>query len=131
MRVRGSTGLESGAQPQSGAQPNAPRPHPPQDPRQRLGARAGAAEVKQHPWFAGVNWALGRADQDRAAEMAAAGAPQRAPLAKAAAKSSRGGRAAAPSAAINRQLSALPEQRRGGGKAAIGCFMFGRSRSRQ
>ncbi|EFN57260.1 hypothetical protein CHLNCDRAFT_6687, partial [Chlorella variabilis] len=33
------------------------------DPRQRLGAHAGADEVKQHPWFDGVNWALGRADQ--------------------------------------------------------------------
>ncbi|KAL4442423.1 hypothetical protein ABPG77_005007 [Micractinium sp. CCAP 211/92] len=30
------------------------------DPTQRLGARAGADEVKQHPWFAGVSWALGR-----------------------------------------------------------------------
>lgn len=30
-----------------------------QDPTQRLGARAGADEVRQHPWFAGVSWALG------------------------------------------------------------------------
>ena len=31
-----------------------------QDPTQRLGAQAGADEVRQHPWFAGVDWALGR-----------------------------------------------------------------------
>ena len=29
-----------------------------QDPSQRLGATAGADEIKQHPWFAGINWAL-------------------------------------------------------------------------
>ncbi|GAB4820055.1 hypothetical protein N2152v2_007101 [Parachlorella kessleri] len=28
------------------------------DPSQRLGAGAGADEIKQHPWFAGINWAL-------------------------------------------------------------------------
>jgi serine/threonine protein kinase len=28
------------------------------DPLQRLGAVAGADEVKQHPWFASINWAL-------------------------------------------------------------------------
>jgi hypothetical protein len=37
-----------------------------QDPQQRLGALAGADEVKQHPWFAGINWAMGRADQAKA-----------------------------------------------------------------
>jgi phototropin len=30
------------------------------DPAKRLGARAGAAEVKEHPWFAGVKWPLVR-----------------------------------------------------------------------
>ena len=34
-----------------------------QDPQQRLGAVAGADEVKQHPWFAGSNWAMGRGGQ--------------------------------------------------------------------
>ncbi|PSC75784.1 phototropin [Micractinium conductrix] len=31
------------------------------DPLQRLGTQAGGDEVKQHPWFTGFNWALGRA----------------------------------------------------------------------
>lgn len=30
------------------------------DPKMRLGAVAGADEVKRHPWFAEVNWALAR-----------------------------------------------------------------------
>ena len=29
-----------------------------QDPAKRLGARAGGDEVKQHPWFSSINWAL-------------------------------------------------------------------------
>ncbi len=37
--------------------PNVPF-HALQDPQQRLGAVAGADEIKQHPWFAGINWAL-------------------------------------------------------------------------
>lgn len=34
-----------------------------QDPSQRLGSQAGADEVRQHPWFAGVHWALGRSKE--------------------------------------------------------------------
>nr|AHZ63921.1 phototropin [Cylindrocystis cushleckae] len=30
------------------------------DPQQRLGSARGASEIKDHPWFAGVNWALTR-----------------------------------------------------------------------
>lgn len=30
------------------------------DPKKRLGSREGANEVKQHPFFRGVNWALVR-----------------------------------------------------------------------
>ncbi|KAL4448889.1 hypothetical protein ABPG77_007606 [Micractinium sp. CCAP 211/92] len=30
------------------------------DPSKRLGSKAGADEIKRHPWFAGVNWALVR-----------------------------------------------------------------------
>ena len=44
-----------------------PSLHPPlplclllQDAGKRLGARAGADDIKRHPWFAGVNWALVR-----------------------------------------------------------------------
>lgn len=33
------------------------------DPRQRLGSLKGAAEIKQHPFFRGVNWALIRSTQ--------------------------------------------------------------------
>lgn len=28
------------------------------DPAKRLGTRAGAEDIKKHPWFEGVNWAL-------------------------------------------------------------------------
>nr|AFW90587.1 phototropin-1 [Solanum tuberosum] len=28
------------------------------DPKNRLGSREGANEIKQHPFFRGVNWAL-------------------------------------------------------------------------
>lgn len=28
------------------------------DPKKRLGHKAGAAEIKKHPWFKGINWAL-------------------------------------------------------------------------
>jgi protein-serine/threonine kinase len=34
--------------------------HP--DPKKRLGAHDGAAEIKKHPWFKGVQWALIRND---------------------------------------------------------------------
>lgn len=30
------------------------------DPKNRLGSREGANEVKQHPFFRGINWALVR-----------------------------------------------------------------------
>lgn len=33
------------------------------DPAKRLGARAGAEEVKAHPFFCGINWALLRNTQ--------------------------------------------------------------------
>lgn len=49
-------------------------PPPAQDPAQRLGAQAGADEVKQHPWFAEVNWAvLGRSQRHLSAKLQAAG----------------------------------------------------------
>lgn len=32
----------------------------PQEPGKRLGAKAGADEIKRHPWFADINWALVR-----------------------------------------------------------------------
>lgn len=49
------------------------------DPAQRLGTRAGAEEIKKHPWFEGINWALLRHQQPpylprRAAAAAASGA---------------------------------------------------------
>lgn len=34
--------------------------HSSQDPLQRMGAAAGADEIKLHPWFSGINWALVR-----------------------------------------------------------------------
>lgn len=37
-----------------------PPPAPLQEPSKRLGSRAGADEIKRHPWFAGINWALVR-----------------------------------------------------------------------
>ncbi|KAF6240830.1 putative blue light receptor [Scenedesmus sp. NREL 46B-D3] len=48
------------------------------DPAQRLGTKAGAEEIKKHPWFEGTNWALLRHQQPpyvprRAAAAAAAG----------------------------------------------------------
>jgi serine/threonine protein kinase len=47
------------------------------DPAQRLGTKAGAEEIKKHPWFEGVNWALLRHQQPpyvpRRAAAAAAG----------------------------------------------------------
>jgi serine/threonine protein kinase len=33
------------------------------DPAQRLGTKAGAEEIKKHPWFEGINWALLRHQQ--------------------------------------------------------------------
>lgn len=30
------------------------------DPKNRLGSREGASEIKRHPFFKGVNWALVR-----------------------------------------------------------------------
>jgi serine/threonine protein kinase len=49
------------------------------DPAQRLGTKAGAEEIKKHPWFDGINWALLRHQQPpyvprRSAAAAAAGA---------------------------------------------------------
>lgn len=35
-------------------------PLPLQEPGKRLGSKAGADEIKRHPWFAGINWALVR-----------------------------------------------------------------------
>ncbi|MFS7903581.1 putative non-specific serine/threonine protein kinase [Helianthus anomalus] len=32
------------------------------DPKDRLGSREGASEVKQHPFFRGLNWALVRCE---------------------------------------------------------------------
>lgn len=37
-----------------------PASPPLQDPSKRLGSKAGADEIKRHPWFAGVHWALVR-----------------------------------------------------------------------
>ena len=31
-----------------------------QEAGKRLGSKAGTDEIKQHPWFAGINWALVR-----------------------------------------------------------------------
>lgn len=28
------------------------------DPAKRLGTKAGAEDIKKHPWFEGINWAL-------------------------------------------------------------------------
>lgn len=116
-----------------------------QDPRQRLGAHAGADEVKQHPWFDGVNWALGRADQERAAEAQSIGSST--VRRQASAKSNLGAqrrqapasfkRATVPAAAAGglakRQPSvtaASKDASSGGGeKAKLGCFMF-RSKGR-
>lgn len=33
------------------------------DPAQRLGSKAGAEDIKKHPWFNGINWALLRNQQ--------------------------------------------------------------------
>lgn len=48
------------------------------DPAQRLGTKAGAEEIKKHPWFEGINWALQRHQQPpyvpRKAQQAAAAA---------------------------------------------------------
>nr|GMD67153.1 putative LOV domain-containing protein [Ipomoea batatas] len=38
------------------------------DPKNRLGSREGANEIKQHPFFKGVNWALVRCMFESAAE---------------------------------------------------------------
>ena len=98
--------------------------HPPsQDPPQRLGAQAGADEVRQHPWFAEVDWALGRHSEATLARAASRG-PKRAPS-KAASK-------APPGIGSNgRGSGAAPPtpKRAGEGGTVMGCFPMRRRRS--
>lgn len=105
---------------------------PPQDPAQRLGAQAGADEIKQHPWFAEVCWALGR---DSRATLARASA--RAPSVKRAASakagpsklqafgSSKAGAGGGGSSAAPR----TPKRSEEGGAAVMGCFSMRRRRT--
>ncbi|KAI7840688.1 hypothetical protein COHA_005610 [Chlorella ohadii] len=93
------------------------------DPTQRLGAQAGADEVRQHPWFAEVDWALGRHSEATLARAASRG-PKRAPS-KAASK-------APPGIGSNgRGSGAAPPtpKRAGEGGTVMGCFPMRRRRS--
>ena len=91
-----------------------------QDPTQRLGAQAGADEVRQHPWFAGVDWALGRHSEATLARAASRGGPpKRAPTRTSTGIRSSGGSGAAP-----------PTPKRAGeGAAVMGCFSMRRRRT--
>ena len=104
-----------------------PLPCPlPQDPTQRLGAQAGADEVRQHPWFAGVDWALGRHSEATLARAARRGAAAKRAPGGAAGKAPGGmgsgsGSGAAP---------ATPRAKRAGeGAAVMGCFPLRRRRT--
>jgi serine/threonine protein kinase len=94
------------------------------DPTQRLGAQAGADEVRQHPWFADFDWALGRHSEATLARAASrAGVPKCAPSKVPTGIGSNG-------ISGGRSSASPPTPKRAGeGGAVMGCFPLRRRRN--
>ncbi|KAL4447890.1 hypothetical protein ABPG75_005109 [Micractinium tetrahymenae] len=87
------------------------------DPAQRLGAQAGADEVKQHPWFASISWPLGRQASQPSLQAALERSSTLARASMARSSLARASSAAAP-------LPGTPKKRREG--VSVGCFSMRR-----